>query len=424
MENQLKGAAIIGQSGGPTSVINASAYGVIRTALDDPNITKVYGAAHGICGVLDDVLYDMGQEDAKELELLLHTPSSALGSVRYKLKDSDVDDTDYKRILEIFKKYDVRYFFYNGGNDSMDTCNKISKYMQKVGYACRIMGVPKTIDNDLWGTDHCPGYGSAAKFVATSCMEIYHDARVYDTGMICIIEIMGRHAGWLTAASSLATAMAKRGYKVGIMDADITGPSIPTAFGLDTRAVGDGESIFPELTPGGIKIISLNLLLENKGDPVVWRGSLLGGVVKQFWTDVRWGELDYLFIDMPPGTGDVPLTVFQSIPVDGIVVVTSPQDLVSLIVTKAVRMAEMMNKPILGVVENYSYFQCPNCGEKHYIFGKSNLEQVAAELQVKVLAQIPMDPAMAAAMDQGAMETREHNYLEPVADAILAHEQG
>ena len=230
--------------------------------------------------------------------------------------------------------------------------------------------------------------------------------------------------GKSSTTASLATAMAKRGYKVGIMDADITGPSIPTAFGLDTRAVGDGESIFPELTPGGIKIISLNLLLENKGDPVVWRGSLLGGVVKQFWTDVRWGELDYLFIDMPPGTGDVPLTVFQSIPVDGIVVVTSPQDLVSLIVTKAVRMAEMMNKPILGVVENYSYFQCPNCGEKHYIFGKSNLEQVAAELQVKVLAQIPMDPAMAAAMDQGAMETMEHNYLEPVADAILAHEHG
>ena len=139
---------------------------------------------------------------------------------------------------------------------------------------------------------------------------------------------------------------------------------------------------------------------------------------------MRWGELDYLLIDMPAGTGDVPLTVFQSIPVDGIVVVTSPQDLVSLIVTKAVRMAEMMNTPILGVVENYSYFQCPNCGEKHYIFGKSNLEQVAAELQVKVLAQIPMDPAMAAAMDQGAMETMEHNYLEPVADAILAHEQG
>ena len=199
--SQLKGACIIGQSGGPTSVINASAYGVIRTALDSGCITKVYGAAHGIKGVLDDVLYDMGQEDAKELEYLLYTPSSALGSCRYKLKDSAEDDSDYKRILEIFKKYDVRYFFYNGGNDSMDTCNKISKYMQ---YECRIMGVPKTIDNDLFGTDHCPGYASAAKYVATTCMEIYRDARVYDTGMVCVIEIMGRHAGWLTAASSLA----------------------------------------------------------------------------------------------------------------------------------------------------------------------------------------------------------------------------
>ena len=215
--------------------------------------------------------------------------------------------------------------------------------------------------------------------------------------------------GKSSTTACLASAMAKKGYKVGIMDADITGPSIPTAFGLNTRAVGDGESIFPELTTGGIKVISLNLLLENKGDPVIWRGSLLGGVVKQFWSDVRWGELDYLFIDMPPGTGDVPLTVFQSIPVDGIVVVTSPQDLVSLIVTKAVRMAEMMHKPILGVVENYSYFQCPNCGEKHYIFGKSNLEQVAKDLDVKVLAQIPMDPAMATAMDQGAVESLEKN---------------
>lgn len=205
MSEVLKGACIIGQSGGPTSVINASAYGVIRTALDSGVITKVYGAAHGIRGVIDDVLYDMGEEDPKELELLLHTPSSALGSCRYKLKDSAVDDTDYKRILEIFKKYDVRYFFYNGGNDSMDTCNKISKYMQNAGYTCRIMGVPKTIDNDLWGTDHCPGYASAAKYIATSCMELYHDARVYDTGMICVLEIMGRHAGWLTAASAIAS---------------------------------------------------------------------------------------------------------------------------------------------------------------------------------------------------------------------------
>ncbi len=203
----LKGACIIGQSGGPTSVINASAYGVIRTALDNEAITKVYGAEHGIKGVLNDRLIDMTQEDAAELELLLYTPSSALGSCRYKIADPDADDTDYKRILEIFKKYDVRYFFYNGGNDSMDTCNKISKYMQKVGYECRVMGVPKTIDNDLFGTDHCPGFASAAKYIATSCMEVYHDARVYDTGMICIVEIMGRHAGWLTAASGLAAAM-------------------------------------------------------------------------------------------------------------------------------------------------------------------------------------------------------------------------
>ena len=201
----LRGACIIGQSGGPTAVINASAQGVIETALKEENITRVLGAAHGIKGILDDKLYDMGQEDPAELAIMKNTPSSALGSCRYKLKDSEEDDTDYKRILEIFKKYDVRYFFYNGGNDSMDTCNKISKYMQKVGYECRVMGVPKTIDNDLMGTDHCPGFSSAAKYIATSCMEVWQDAHVYDTGQITIIEIMGRHAGWLTAAAALAT---------------------------------------------------------------------------------------------------------------------------------------------------------------------------------------------------------------------------
>ena len=202
---ELKGACIIGQSGGPTSVINASAYGVIRTALDNPCITDVYGAEHGIKGVLADRLFDMSKEDPEELALLKYTPSSALGSCRYKMKDPDVDDTDYKRILEVFQKHNVRYFFYNGGNDSMDTCNKISKYMQKVGYECRVMGVPKTIDNDLFGTDHCPGFASAAKYIATSCMEVWHDARVYDTGMVCVIEIMGRHAGWLAASAALAT---------------------------------------------------------------------------------------------------------------------------------------------------------------------------------------------------------------------------
>ena len=202
---KLTGACIIGQSGGPTAVINASAQGVIQTALKADCITRVLGAAHGIKGVLEDKLYDMSQEDPAELDLLQYTPSSALGSCRYKLADPDVDDTDYKRILEIFQKYNVRYFFYNGGNDSMDTCNKISKYMQKVGYDCRIMGVPKTIDNDLFGTDHCPGYASAAKYIATSCMEVWQDAHVYDTGMVTIIEIMGRHAGWLAGAAALAT---------------------------------------------------------------------------------------------------------------------------------------------------------------------------------------------------------------------------
>lgn len=205
MNTTLKGACIFGQSGGPTSVINASAYGVFRPALDSPFITKVYGAAHGIRGVLDDKLYVIDEEDPAELELLRNTPSSELGSVRYKIADPEKDDTDYKRILEIFIKYDVRYFFYNGGNDSMDTCEKISRYMRSVGYECRVIGVPKTIDNDLYGSDHCPGYGSAARYIATTCMEVSKDARVYDKGMITVIELMGRHAGWLAGSAALAT---------------------------------------------------------------------------------------------------------------------------------------------------------------------------------------------------------------------------
>lgn len=201
----LKGVALFGQSGGPTSVINSSAAGVIQEALKQDCITGVYGMANGIKGALNEKFYDMSKEDAQELDLLKTTPSSALGSVRYKLKHFEEDEKDYKKLLEVFNKHNVRYFFYNGGNDSMDTCNKISKYMNKVGYECRVMGVPKTIDNDLSLTDHCPGYGSAAKYVATSTMEVYHDARVYDTGMITVLEVMGRNAGWLTAASALAS---------------------------------------------------------------------------------------------------------------------------------------------------------------------------------------------------------------------------
>ncbi|HEY5537126.1 MAG TPA: 6-phosphofructokinase [Acetobacterium sp.] len=205
MTTPLKGACIIGQSGGPTSVVNASALGCIEAALASEHITKVYGAANGIKGVLGDQLYDMELEDPYELSLMKYTPSSVFGTCRYKLKDFIVDDTDYKRILDIFRKYDIRYFFYNGGNDSMDTCSKISSYLSQNNYECRIIGIPKTVDNDLIGTDHCPGYGSAAKFVATSCMEIYRDAKVYGTGSITILEFMGRNAGWLTASSALAT---------------------------------------------------------------------------------------------------------------------------------------------------------------------------------------------------------------------------
>ena len=202
--NNLKGAAIIGQSGGPTSVINASAAGVFIEALNQKNITRVYGACHGIKGILNEEFYDINQEDIKELELLKTTPSSSIGSVRYKLKKLEEDDSEYRKLLEVFKKYNIRYFFYNGGNDSMDTCNKVSKFFKDSGYECFCMGVPKTIDNDLAVTDHCPGYASAAKYVATSFMELKCDATVYDTPMVSVVEVMGRNAGWLTAAASLA----------------------------------------------------------------------------------------------------------------------------------------------------------------------------------------------------------------------------
>ena len=203
--NPLKGACIIGQSGGPTAVINASALGAIQAALQSEQVTRVLGAANGIEGVLKERLFDMAREDPEELELLKYTPASALGSCRYKMAAPSADDTDYRRLLEIFRKYNVRYFFYNGGNDSMDTCNKISKFMQQSGYECRVIGIPKTIDNDLHGTDHCPGFGSAAKFIATSCMEVHQDLRVYDKGRVTIVEIMGRHAGWLAGSAALAT---------------------------------------------------------------------------------------------------------------------------------------------------------------------------------------------------------------------------
>ena len=215
--------------------------------------------------------------------------------------------------------------------------------------------------------------------------------------------------------SSLAVAMQQRGKKVGILDADITGPSIPKAFGIHQRAVADENGIYPVTSQTGIKIMSLNLLTENETDPVVWRGPVIAGAVKQFWTDVVWGDLDYLFVDMPPGTGDVPLTVFQSLPVDGIIVVTSPQDLVRMIVDKALRMAELMKVPVLGLVENYSYYQCENCGKRHAIFGESHIDAVASNHGLKVLARLPVDPKVAASCDKGSIERLETNYLVDVA---------
>ncbi len=201
----LKGRCVFAQSGGPTTVINASIAGGLLEALDSENITGVLCAHHGIKGVLDEDFFDISAEDRAELEALKYTPASAFGSVRYKLKNPAEDDSDYRRILEVFKKYDVRYFFYNGGNDSMDTCDKISKYMQKSGYDMNVIGIPKTIDNDLCGTDHCPGYGSAAKYIANSVMEVNRDAEIYYSPLVVIVEIMGRNAGWLTAASRLAS---------------------------------------------------------------------------------------------------------------------------------------------------------------------------------------------------------------------------
>ena len=224
--------------------------------------------------------------------------------------------------------------------------------------------------------------------------------------------------GKSTVTASLAVAMARRGKKVAVLDADITGPSIPTAFGIHQRATGTDEGIDPAVTPGGIKLMSLNLLSAEETAPVIWRGPVIAGVVTQFWQDVVWGDVDYMFVDMPPGTGDVPLTVFQSLPVDGIIVVTSPQDLVSMIVTKAVHMAQMMSIPVLGLIENYSYYQCPDCGAKHAIFGESHLEQEAMQLGLPLLARLPIDPELAAAIDVGKAESLPVNYLEGVAEQL------
>lgn len=224
--------------------------------------------------------------------------------------------------------------------------------------------------------------------------------------------------GKSSVTSLLATNMKKRGHTVGILDADITGPSIPKAFGLTEKCFANEMGMFPVDTKMGIRTMSINNLLEEDTDPVVWRGPVIAGVVKQFWTDVIWGDVDYLFVDMPPGTGDVPLTVFQSLPVDGIVVVTSPQDLVSMVVSKAIKMAEMMNIPVIGLVENYSYIECPDCGTKISVFGESKVDAVGEEFGLDVLAKMPIDPELAKACDTGMVEFFENDWLDKAAEKI------
>ena len=218
--------------------------------------------------------------------------------------------------------------------------------------------------------------------------------------------------------SLLASEMQRRGHQAAVLDADMTGPSIPKAFGLYQHATGTDEYLYPALTSTGVQIMSINLILENETDPVVWRGPVIAGAVTQFWSEVLWDDVDYMFVDMPPGTGDVPLTVFQSLPINGIIIVTSPQELVSMIVAKAVNMAKMMNVHVVGIVENLSYFKCPDCGKEHHIFGESKVDAVAEQYGIPNVAKIPMDPVVATMVDAGEVEDVNASAIAPIADAL------
>ena len=218
--------------------------------------------------------------------------------------------------------------------------------------------------------------------------------------------------------SLLASEMQRRGHACAVLDADITGPSIPRSFGISEHAQGTEEYLLPVYTRSGIQVMSINLILENETEPVVWRGPVIAGAVTQFWSDVLWDDVDYRFVDLPPGTGDVPLTVFQSLPIDGVVIVTTPQDLVSMIVAKAVNMARLMNVPVLGLVENMSYFKCPDCGQAHSVFGESQVERVANAFEIERFAKLPIDPAVAAMVDAGEIESVDGEHIAPIADVI------
>ncbi len=234
-----------------------------------------------------------------------------------------------------------------------------------------------------------------------------------------IAVVSGKGGVGKSLVTSLMSVLSNRkGYKTAILDADITGPSIPKAFGVNTKAQASESGLFPEVTKTGIKLMSLNLLVQNDTDPVIWRGPVIAGAVTQFWTDVIWDEVDYMFVDMPPGTGDVPLTVFQSIPIDGIIVVTSPQELVSMIVQKAVKMANLMDIPVIGIVENMSYFVCDECKKEHKIFGDSHIEEIADRYGIKNVAKIPIDKKLSAAVDRGMTELFEGDWLDDLSDAL------
>ena len=265
--------------------------------------------------------------------------------------------------------------------------------------------------------ESCEGCPSAAKAQQPQSMLAPANPKSHVHKVIGVVSGKGG-VGKSMVTASLANQMAAQGYKVGILDADITGPSIPKMYGVHGPAEMDGDFIKPVMTANGIEVMSINLLLPDEESPVIWRGPILANMVKQFWSDVVWGELDFLFVDMPPGTGDVPLTVFQSIPVDGIIIVTSPQDLVSMIVAKAVNMAKLMNVPVLGMVENMSYFECPDCHKKHYIYGDSHLEETAKEYGINVTSRIPINPDFAQQCDSGLIELFEGDYLDNMSDRI------
>ncbi len=264
---------------------------------------------------------------------------------------------------------------------------------------------------------------SCSKESCEGCQHAAHDFREQPHDLSQIKKVIGVVSGKGGVGKSLVTSllavtMNRLGYRTAIMDADITGPSIPKAFGIKEKATANEHGLYPVPSKKGIEVMSLNLLLENETDPVVWRGPVIGGTVKQFWTDVIWGDIDFMFIDMPPGTGDVPLTVFQSIAVDGIVVVTSPQELVSMIVEKAVKMANLMNIPILGLVENMSYFTCPDNGKNYNIFGDSHIDEIAKGHNLPVLARLPIDPSIAAACDAGEIESLEADWFTDAAELL------